>query len=321
MAYHLCSSPSFLFRNPQTPSRSLPSSSSPTNFRLLSLAINTHRLSFLQCNFSQEPLCKYTMFLCKTQLQKKPRTPKLHKLEIFRGQMEIPGLSRKAISGSIPAAPEVHSCGTSPTIPGLGDYILEPNAVVVLNSMNNPENALLALNYFQQRLKPKREVILDNVTLKVCRKGKDMERAEKLFDEILQRGVNPDNVTFSTMISCSLMCSLLDKDVEWFEKIPGFGCNSDYVTYLAMIDAYGRAGKVEMAFSLYDRARTEKRRIDPVTFSTFIKIHGQSGNFDGCLNVYEELKAIGAKPNLVIYNTLLDAMGRARRPWQAKKIY
>ncbi|KAM1124087.1 hypothetical protein ACFX2I_005402 [Malus domestica] len=187
--------------------------------------------------------------------------------------------------------------------------------------MNNPENALLALNYFQQRLKPKREVILDNVTLKVCRKGKDMERAEKLFDEILQRGVNPDNVTFSTMISCSLMCSLLDKAVEWFEKIPGFGCNPDDVTYSAMIDAYGRVGKVEMAFSLYDRARTEKRRIDPVTFSTFIKIHGQSGNFDGCLNVYEELKAIGAKPNLVIYNTLLDAMGRARRPWQAKKIY
>ncbi|KAM1652867.1 hypothetical protein ACFX1X_005518 [Malus domestica] len=72
---------------------------------------------------------------------------------------------------------------------------------------------------------------------------------------------------------------------------------------------------------LYDRARTEKWRIDPVTFSTLIKIHGQSGYFDGCLNVYEEMKAIGAKPNLVIYNTLFDAIGRARRPWQAKKIY
>ncbi|KAM1235984.1 hypothetical protein ACFX2J_005380 [Malus domestica] len=51
MAYHLCSSPSFLFRNPQTPSRSLPSSSSPTDFRLLSLAINTHRLSFPSLQF------------------------------------------------------------------------------------------------------------------------------------------------------------------------------------------------------------------------------------------------------------------------------
>ncbi|KAM1775327.1 hypothetical protein ACFX12_044585 [Malus domestica] len=228
--------------------------------------------------------------------------------------MEISGHCRKATSGSIPAASELHSCSTSPTIPGLRDNILEQDAVVVLNNMNNPENALLALNYFQQRLKPKREVILYNVTLKVCRKGKDLERAEKLFDEILQRGVKPNNVTFSTSISCAGMCSLPDKAVEWFEKMPSFGCNPDDVTYSAMIDAYGRAGKVEMAFSLYDRSRTEKWRIDPVTFSTLIRIHGQSGNFDGCLNVYEEMKAIAAKPNLVIYNTLLDAMGRARRP-------
>ncbi|TQE06276.1 hypothetical protein C1H46_008125 [Malus baccata] len=180
--------------------------------------------------------------------------------------------------------------------------------------MNNLENALLGLNYFQQRLKPKREVILYNVTLKVCRKGKDLESAEKLFNEILQRGVKPDNVTFFTSISCAGMCSLLDKAVEWFEKMPSFGCNPDDVTYSAMIDAYGRAGKVEMAFSLYDQSRTEKWCIDPVTFSTLIKIHGQLGNFDGCLNVYEEMKAIAAKPNLVIDNTLLDAMGRAMRP-------
>ncbi|KAK2978530.1 hypothetical protein RJ640_010176 [Escallonia rubra] len=43
--------------------------------------------------------------------------------------------------------------------------------------------------------------------------------------------------------------------------------------------------------------------------------------FDGCLNVYEETKALGVKPNLVLYNTLLDAMGRAKRPWQVKTIY
>ncbi|KAH7545374.1 pentatricopeptide repeat-containing protein At4g16390, chloroplastic [Ziziphus jujuba] len=203
----------------------------------------------------------------------------------------------------------------------LGDRIVEQDAVVVLNNMVNPENALLALKFFQSKLKPKREVILYNVTLKVFRKCKDLDRAEKLFDEMLERGVKPDNVTFSTMISCARMSSFPDKAVEWFEKMPTFGCDPDDVTYSAMIDAYGRAGNVDMAFSLYDRARTEKWRIDPVTFSTLIKIHGQSGNFDGCLNVYEEMKAIGAKTNLVIYNTLLDAMGRAKRPWQAKKIY
>lgn len=138
---------------------------------------------------------------------------------------------------------------------------------------------------------------------------------------MLHRGVKPDNITFSTIISCSRMCNLPTKAVEWFEKMPAFGCNPDDVTYSAMIDAYGKAGSVDRALGLYDRARTERWWIDVVTFSTLIKIYGKTANFDGCLNVYEEMKALGVKPNLVIYNTLLDAMGRAKRPWQAKTIY
>ncbi|KAJ7946435.1 Pentatricopeptide repeat-containing protein [Quillaja saponaria] len=138
---------------------------------------------------------------------------------------------------------------------------------------------------------------------------------------MLERGVKPDTVTFSTIINCARRSSLPNKAVEWFEKMPSFGCDPDDVTYSAMIDAYGKAGNVDMALNLYDRARTEKRRIDTVTFSTLIKMNGMSGNFDGCLNVYEEMKALGVKPNMVIYNTLLDIMGKAKRPWQAKTIY
>ncbi|XP_077216556.1 pentatricopeptide (PPR) repeat-containing protein [Tasmannia lanceolata] len=203
----------------------------------------------------------------------------------------------------------------------LGQNPLEQDAVVVLNSMTNPETALISLRYFQHKLKLKREVILYNVTLKVFRKARSWDRAEELLKEMLERGVKPDNVTFSTMISCARMCSLPGKAVEWFERMSELGCNPDDVTYSAMIDAYGRAGNVDMALSLYDRARKEKWRLDPVTFSTLIRIYGMSGNFDGAMNVYEEMKALGVKPNLVIYNTLLDAMGRARRPWQAKYIF
>lgn len=204
---------------------------------------------------------------------------------------------------------------------GLGDAFLEQDAVIILNNMANAQNAYLALKFFQGKLKPRREVILYNVTMKVFRKCRDLDRAEKLFDEMLERAVMPDNITFSTIISCARMCSLPGKAVQWFEKMPEFGCDPDDVTYSAMIDAYGRAGNILMALKLYDQARTEKWRIDVVTFSTLVKIYGQTKNFDGCLNVYEEMKALGAKPNLVIYNTLLDAMGRAKRPWQVKIIY
>ncbi|CAO2842406.1 unnamed protein product [Amaranthus hypochondriacus] len=224
------------------------------------------------------------------------------------------------ISHSLDSCDATHE-DVSRILLGIGDNLVEQDAVIVLNNMNNPDTALLTLDYFQNKLKLSREAVLYNVTMKVLRKCKKLDRAEKVFDEMIERGVKPDNVTFSTIISCCRMCNLPHKAVEYFEKMPAFGCNPDDVTYSAMIDAYGRAGNVDMALSLYDRARTERWLIDAVTFSTLIKIYGKTGNFDGCLNVYEEMKALGVKPNLVIYNTLLDAMGRAKRPWQAKNIY
>lgn len=199
--------------------------------------------------------------------------------------------------------------------------IVEQDVALVLNNMSNPDTAYFVLKYFQERAEFSRKVILYNVTLKVFRKCKDLDKSEKLFHEMIERGIKPDNVTFSTIISCARQCCLPQKAVEWFEKMPSFECEPDEVTYSVMIDSYGKTGNVDMALSLYDRARTEKWRIDALTFSTLIKIYGTMGNYDGCLNVYEEMKALRIKPIVMVYNNLLDAMGRANRPWQAKTIY
>ncbi|CAN1753097.1 Pentatricopeptide repeat-containing protein At4g16390, chloroplastic [Linum perenne] len=178
--------------------------------------------------------------------------------------------------------------------------------------VNSILNGVLKLNQL---------TVLYNVTMKVLRNSRRMSDVENLFDDMIQRGVRPDNVTFSTIIGCANLSRLPDKVVEWFERMPSFGITPDNFTYSTMIDAYGRIGDVEKALNLYDRARTEKWKLNIVTFSTLIKIYGISGNYDGCLNVYEEMKALCVKPNVVTFNTLLDAMGRAKRPWTVKTIY
>ncbi|KAG2688630.1 hypothetical protein I3760_09G105500 [Carya illinoinensis] len=342
MAYHLCSSPSSLFHDRQPFCNSLSSPRKPilrsltffsqpnplqpqpkTLFQIRHVSIQdpipqeTHKASPSEDSNTKYPDGK-SGSSSRSYIWVNPRSPKASRLRRHSYDARYASLAKVAES--------LNSCNpneedVAEVLGALGDRILEQDAVIVLNNAMNPDTALLALRYFQQRLKPNREVVLYNVTIKVFRKCRDLVGAEKLFDEMLERGLKPDNVTFSTLITCARMCSLPNKAVEWFEKMPTFGCDPDDVTYSAMIDAYGRAGNIDMALSLYDRARTGKWRIDPVTFSTLIKVYGVSGNFDGCLNVFEEMKALGAKPNLVIYNTLLDAMGRAKRPWQAKTIY
>lgn len=334
MANHLCSTASSLFCDRYShPLSVLPKPrsirSSAPSLKLISLSFqskNSIQVSHLSLqdqqqaqNLPERSNSQHPDGKTKSYAWVNPRSPRASRLRQVSYDSRYSSLL-KAAQSLDSCNPNEHDVLT--VLSSLGDDVSEQDAVVVLNNMSNPLTALLALNHFQKIIKkPSREVILYNVTIKVFRKSKDLDGAQKLFDEMLQRGVKPDNVTFSTLISCARVCALPEKAVEWFEKMPAYGCEPDDVTYSAMIDAYGRAGNVDMAFALYDRARTEKWRIDAVTFSTLIKIYGKSGNYDGCLNVYEEMKALGSKPNLVIYNTLLDAMGRARRPWQAKTIY
>ncbi|XP_057429894.1 pentatricopeptide repeat-containing protein At4g16390, chloroplastic-like [Lotus japonicus] len=206
-------------------------------------------------------------------------------------------------------------------VKGLGENVTEREAMIVLDNMVNPETALLAFEYFKQKIKPARHVVLYNVTLKLFREIKDFGRAEKLFDEMLQRGVKPNLITFSTLVACASTCSVPHKAVEWFEKMPSFECEPDDNLSASMIYVYARIGNVDMALSLYDRAKTEKWRVDTVAFSALIKMYGMSGNYDACLSVYSDMKVLGAKPNMVTYNNLLYAMGRAKRARDAKTIY
>ncbi|XP_004507605.1 pentatricopeptide repeat-containing protein At4g16390, chloroplastic [Cicer arietinum] len=325
MAYHLCSSsPSSLFHDPPSISslkfkvrNFSPSFQTPSSKTLLHVSLQEpipqHDInSQKDTNFDNPVVKSKTSYIWVNP--KSPRAKQLGKKSYDARYNSLVKLSN-SLDLCNPSEHDV-----SHIFEGLGDKVIEQDAVIIINNMENSVVVPFVLQYIQRKIRPSREVILYNVTLKVFRKCKDLDGAEKVFVEMLQKGVKPDNITFSTIISCARSCYLPNKAVEWFEKMPSFGIEPDDVTYSVMIDAYGRAGNIDMALNLYDRARTEKWRIDHVTFSTLIKMYGVAGNYDGCLNVYEEMKALGVKPNLVVYNTLLDAMGRAKRPWQAKTI-
>ncbi|KAI3499020.1 hypothetical protein L1887_34812 [Cichorium endivia] len=317
--YGFCSSPSISFsqRNFNYP---IVSQSRAPHLRITQISLQesvsevTHNLEPTNSNLSPVTDDKK-----KSYVWVNPKNPKASHFKKKSFESRYTSLTNvaEALNSCVPAEVDVFNILDSK----LGSTLSEQDGVIILNNMSDPRSARIVLKYFQEKCKLSRETVLYNVTLKVFRKSKDLDGAEKLFGEMLQRGITPDNVTFSTIIGCARLRSLPNKAVEWFEKMPEFGIQPDNVTYAVMIDCYGRIGNVEMALRLYDRSRTEKWRVDTVTFATIVKIYGSTGNFDGCLTVYEEMKALGVKPNLVFYNTLLDAMGRAKRPWLVKTLH
>lgn len=203
----------------------------------------------------------------------------------------------------------------------LGDKPDPKEAVFIINRLQSWQKAYLAFQYFEAKEGFSVDLILYNVTMKLLRKGRQWDLVEQLAEQLVGEGMKPDNVTFSTIISCARHCNLPHKAVEWFERINALGCVPDGITCSAMIDAYGRAGNISEALNLYEKAASQGWRLHTVTFATLIRMYCVSGNYQGALNTYEEMKGFGVKPNRVIYNTILLAMGRVARPWHVKSLH
>jgi len=204
---------------------------------------------------------------------------------------------------------------------GFEGNVTERSAWFILKNMMKLDNAVFVFRYFVDKIESVKCVFLYNVMINKFGQIRNFENAEKLFDEMLQRGVKPDVFTFLNLIRCAAVCSLPHKAVELFERMPAFGCEPDFNVSSLMIYVYARTGNVDMALKFYDSAKNEKWVIRPVAFSALIKMYGISGNNDGCLSVYNDMKVLGVRPNMVVYNALLYAMARAKRARDAKGVY
>ncbi|KAI3901602.1 hypothetical protein MKW92_039954 [Papaver armeniacum] len=197
------------------------------------------------------------------------------------------------------------------------------------------ENALSILNYlkpwpksyfFFNWLKTQEDfipmdTIFYNVTMKSLRFGKQFQLIEDLAYEMIEKEIELDNITYSTIITCAKRCELFDKAVEWFEKMYKTGLIPDEVTYSAILDVYAKLKKVEEVLSLYERGRASGWKPDAIAFSILGKMFGEAGDYDGIRYVLQEMKSLEVEPNLVVYNTLLEAMGKAGKPGLARTLF
>uniref|UniRef100_A0A1D1XR71 Pentatricopeptide repeat-containing protein At5g46580, chloroplastic n=1 Tax=Anthurium amnicola TaxID=1678845 RepID=A0A1D1XR71_9ARAE len=165
------------------------------------------------------------------------------------------------------------------------------------------------------------ETIFYNVVMKSLRLGRQYELVEGLAQEMVDGGVELDNITYSTVITCAKRCGRFDRAIDWFDRMYRTGVMPDEVTYSAVLDVYAKLGKVEEVIGLYERGRASGWKPDAVAFSVLGRMFGEAGDYDGIRYVLEEMKSAGVEPNLVVYNTLLEAMGKAGKPGLARNLF
>ncbi|XP_073047749.1 pentatricopeptide repeat-containing protein At5g46580, chloroplastic-like [Primulina eburnea] len=195
------------------------------------------------------------------------------------------------------------------------------NTLLVLNGLRPWQKSLLFFNWVKSQNLFPIETIFYNVTMKSLRFGRQFQHIEDLALEMIEKGIELDNITYSTIITCAKRCNIFDKAVEWFERMYKTGLMPDEVTYSAVLDVYAKLGKVEEVLSLYEKGRASGWTPDPIAFSVLGKMFGEAGDYDGIRYVLQEMKSLGVQPNLVVYNTLLQAMGKVGKPGLARSLF
>lgn len=200
-------------------------------------------------------------------------------------------------------------------------YIAARDIVAIIDREPSWQKALAFFKCLKEKGTYELNVYVYNVLLKCLRKGEQWEIANNLVEEMIQDGVKPDKVTYSTLISFAMRCQLPEESLKWYRMMQVAGCHADAVTYNTMIDVYGRMGCMEEAFDIFHKLRKENIRLGIVTYSTIIRLHGIQGNYDAILHLYDEMSQKAIIPNAVTFNIMIGALGKARRVDQVTRLF
>ncbi|CAM6090108.1 unnamed protein product [Calypogeia fissa] len=134
----------------------------------------------------------------------------------------------------------------------------------------------------------KLDVFAYNVLLGRFCAGRVWTKAKESPLQMIEDGMQLDDYSYSTLISCALQCSSTTEALKWFDKMHEDGCVPDEVTYNNMALMYSKLRRYDDAVQLYE-----------------------------CLRETEA----GFKPEAVVYNTLIRYLSHERKNGQVRHVF
>jgi pentatricopeptide repeat protein len=171
-------------------------------------------------------------------------------------------------------------------------------------------------------------------------KAKDssmMEKAEKLYHDLINSGVTPNTRTINVMIDGYANCvrsdtRMMQKAEKLFDEITNLGCIPDLFTYSTMIKGYVNGTTIDnrmihKAEKLFDELVHHKHiKPDVITVNTMITGYVRSAKtdrtmMDHALKMVEDMVQTGGKPTTVTFTQLITGFANLGDDVQALKMF
>ncbi|KAG9445843.1 hypothetical protein H6P81_011971 [Aristolochia fimbriata] len=161
------------------------------------------------------------------------------------------------------------------------------------------------------------KVIAWNIMIKACVELEQADWALRGILEMQLRGINPDSVTFLTLLPLFSSLSLLSVGMKTHACIIKRGLIFVRELQNSLIDMYGRCGHVEDCCKIFNEISDK----DVISWTSMIKSCAWTGDGANAIALFERMIEVGVKPNHVTFVSVLSACSHAGFVKKGRELY
>lgn len=209
----------------------------------------------------------------------------------------------------------------------MGNDGVQPNIIIyttLIKGFSKARDLKSALQIYE-KMKSDGKNTPNNVTynslLDCCARCDDLKNQEKIFEEMRASGVEPDLITFSTMIKGYCKQGHLSKSFYMLEMMTQANIVPDEVLYNSLLDGCARSNEVKLGFKVFDSMQQKGIQPSNVTYSILIKLYGKAKSPEKAFGIIEDMQKAGIEPGPVVYTCLIKTCIKGNYMKSATEIY
>ncbi|KAL6048863.1 hypothetical protein QOT17_020801 [Balamuthia mandrillaris] len=167
------------------------------------------------------------------------------------------------------------------------------------------------------------DLVTYNTLINICAKSGSEDQATNYFEQLVQQRLTPGLDTFNSLLNVCATTKNSGLAFILWDKMRAMKVQPDNLTILALFGACG--GPLDPDPSNLERAWTEATSLGiPLTienFTCFISSCAKRKHLDTAVKAFSKMKAAGQTPNIRTYNALLNACAQVGSADKARKLY
>ncbi|XP_061360840.1 putative pentatricopeptide repeat-containing protein At5g06400, mitochondrial [Gastrolobium bilobum] len=152
------------------------------------------------------------------------------------------------------------------------------------------------------------------------RKGRKVDDALKIYDEMISSGYDPDKEVIETYLGCLCEVGRLLEARRCIDSLQKFGYTVPF-SYALFIRALCRAGRVEEALALVENVGAEKSSLDQLTCGSIVYGLLRKGRLEEALAKVDTMKQEGLTLSIHVYTSLIVHFFKEKQVGKAIQIF